>query len=190
MLWRYWCSLTSVIIHAKIRNSRSRLSETGAAAGWWNTDTHGWQMKAKTRINPRWSVLSRTSGHHEAPEPLQRSLPRLIQEIIREDGERSGSSLLPGPPSPPPNLRCQPNGQNQRSLRRCSSPSSEPVLLARGTPCQVSGVKNIAVRFICSSEVVCVVLIYLVSWRFPTFPRMPIHNTQRARVKVCLSGVS
>lgn len=114
----------------------------------------------------------------------------LIQEIIREDGERSGSSLLPGPPSPPPNLRCQPNGQNQRSLRRCSSPSSEPVLLARGTPCQVSGVKNIAVRFICSSEVVCVVLIYLVSWRFPTFPRMPIHNTQRARVKVCLSGVS
>ncbi|XP_045929102.1 transcription factor RelB isoform X2 [Micropterus dolomieu] len=60
----------------------------------------------------------------------------LIQEIIREDGERSGSSLLPGPPSPPPNLRCQPNGQNQRSLRRCSSPSSEPVLLARGTPCQ------------------------------------------------------
>ncbi|XP_044059971.1 transcription factor RelB isoform X2 [Siniperca chuatsi] len=52
----------------------------------------------------------------------------LIQEIIREDGEQSGASL-PGPPSPPANLRCQ----NHRSLRQSSSPPSQPVLVARGT---------------------------------------------------------
>ncbi|KAM9853085.1 transcription factor RelB homolog isoform 2-T2 [Aulostomus maculatus] len=62
----------------------------------------------------------------------------LIQEIIKEDGDRSGAPL-PGPPPPPVDLLSQPQGQNRRMLRQnLSSPSSQPVLVSRGTTCQSS----------------------------------------------------
>ncbi|XP_033953652.1 transcription factor RelB isoform X1 [Pseudochaenichthys georgianus] len=57
----------------------------------------------------------------------------LIEEIITEDGGERLRALLPGPPAPPADL-CQP--QNHRLLRQSSSPSSQPVLVARGTACQ------------------------------------------------------
>ncbi|XP_070761722.1 transcription factor p65 isoform X1 [Enoplosus armatus] len=75
----------------------------------------------------------------------------LIQEIIREDGERSGASL-PGPPSPPANLRCQPHSQNHRSRRQSSSPPSQPVLLARGTACQPPCAFPQALQQLCTSR--------------------------------------
>ncbi|XP_071368681.1 transcription factor RelB isoform X2 [Centroberyx affinis] len=70
--------------------------------------------------------------------------PDIIQELITEEvgvSERfqspSGASL-PGPPPPPADLHCQPLSQNHRMLRQSSSPSSQPVLVARGTAPQVT----------------------------------------------------
>lgn len=65
----------------------------------------------------------------------------LIEEIITEDNERLVASL-PGPPRPPDNLLCTPQAENNRRLRQSSSPSSQPVLVARGTACQVSGISE------------------------------------------------
>lgn len=58
----------------------------------------------------------------------------LIEEIITE---WSGPSL-PGPPDPPADLLCQ----NHRMRQQSSSPPSQPLLLARGTACQVRVGKN------------------------------------------------
>ncbi|XP_042342971.1 transcription factor RelB homolog isoform X2 [Plectropomus leopardus] len=59
----------------------------------------------------------------------------LIEEIITEDRSRAS---LPGPrpPPPPADLLSQPHSQNHRMLRPSSSPTSQPVLVARGTACQ------------------------------------------------------
>ncbi|XP_037630840.1 transcription factor RelB isoform X1 [Sebastes umbrosus] len=65
-------------------------------------------------------------------EPRGQSDFDLIEEIISEYGDRP----LPGPPAPPAELLCQPHGQNHRMLRQSSSPSAQPVLVARGTACQ------------------------------------------------------
>ncbi|XP_030249133.1 transcription factor RelB isoform X2 [Sparus aurata] len=65
----------------------------------------------------------------------QTDLIDLIEEIITEDNERLVASL-PGPPRPPDNLLCTPQAENNRRLRQSSSPSSQPVLVARGTACQ------------------------------------------------------
>ncbi|XP_073340460.1 proto-oncogene c-Rel isoform X1 [Pagrus major] len=59
----------------------------------------------------------------------------LIEEIIIEDSERLVPSL-PGPPRPPDDLLCTSQTENHRRLRQSSSPSSQPVLVARGTACQ------------------------------------------------------
>ena len=63
----------------------------------------------------------------------------LIEEIITEDSESVVASL-PGPPRPPDNLLCMPQAESNRRLRQSSLPSSQPVLVARGTACQVSGI--------------------------------------------------
>ncbi|CAK6963418.1 transcription factor RelB isoform X1 [Scomber scombrus] len=55
----------------------------------------------------------------------------LIQEIIKEDRDRSGASL-PRPPPPPVDLLCT----NSEMLGQTCQPSSQPVLVARGTACQ------------------------------------------------------
>ncbi|KAK5868682.1 hypothetical protein PBY51_009675 [Eleginops maclovinus] len=69
-------------------------------------------------------------------EPRAPSDFDLIEEIITEDGVERLRPSLPGPPAPPADLR-QP--QNHRMLRQSSSsssPTSQPVLVARGTACQ------------------------------------------------------
>ncbi|XP_069004245.1 transcription factor RelB homolog isoform X1 [Embiotoca jacksoni] len=62
----------------------------------------------------------------------------LIEEIITEDNERLAVSLpgpLPPPPPPPADLLCQ-TAYSQNHLRQSPSPSSKPVLVARGTACK------------------------------------------------------
>ncbi|XP_036974934.1 transcription factor RelB isoform X1 [Acanthopagrus latus] len=65
----------------------------------------------------------------------QTDLIDLIEEIITEDSESVVASL-PGPPRPPDNLLCMPQAESNRRLRQSSLPSSQPVLVARGTACQ------------------------------------------------------
>lgn len=62
--------------------------------------------------------------------PSERELPDfdLIQEIIIEDSDWP----LPRPPPPPVDLL----RQDHEMLTQSSSPSSQPVLVARGTACQ------------------------------------------------------
>lgn len=77
------------------------------------------------------------------PDTLNIWFADLIQEIITEDSDRPGASL-PGPPPPPVDLLCQPHSQSTRMRQQSSSsPSSQPVLVARGTACQVSEFKSI-----------------------------------------------
>lgn len=96
----------------------------------------------------------------------QYSFADLIEEIISEYGDRP----LPGPPAPPAELLCQPHGQNHRMLRQSTSPPAQPVLVARGTACQVSGFKNDSWvcshsgRFLCQcSHLCCFGLIWFLS---------------------------
>lgn len=83
------------------------------------------------------------------------SLTELLEEIITEDKEQP-IPPLPRPPRPPADLFYQPHGENHTRLRQSSSSPSQPVLVARGTACQVSG---LAAGCGCSSVVVCVVLV-------------------------------
>ncbi|XP_022076688.2 transcription factor RelB isoform X2 [Acanthochromis polyacanthus] len=60
----------------------------------------------------------------------------LIEGIISEDNNRS-AGRLPGPPPPAASLRCQtPLSQNHR--RQHSSPTSTPMLVARGAACKTN----------------------------------------------------
>lgn len=83
------------------------------------------------------------------------SLTELLEEIITEDKEQPFPPL-PGPPRPPADLFYQPHGENHTRPRRSSSSLSQPVLVARGTACQVSG---LTAGCVCSCVVVCVVLV-------------------------------
>lgn len=61
-----------------------------------------------------------------------------LTEIIIKDCKNH----LPGPPPPPVDL-LQPYSENHWRHRQSSSPPSQHVLVARGTACQVSGIKDL-----------------------------------------------
>lgn len=81
------------------------------------------------------------------------SLTDILEEIITEDKEQPP---LPGPPRPPADLFYQPHGENHARPRQSSSSLSQPVLVARGTACQVSAA---TAGCVCSTAVFCVVLV-------------------------------
>lgn len=65
-----------------------------------------------------------------------RSPTDLIEELIEEDEQRLAAPL-PRPPPPPTELLCESGGGSHRRPRQNSSPPSQPLLVARGTACQV-----------------------------------------------------
>lgn len=71
---------------------------------------------------------------------MGRSPTDLIEELIEEDEQRSATPL-PRPPPPPAELVCESGGGSHRRPRQNSSPPSQlpsqPLLVARGTACQV-----------------------------------------------------
>lgn len=102
--------------------------------------------------------------------PSERSLIISFIELIEEIITGDSASTLPRPPRPPADLLPQlPNSHNHAMLRQNSS--SQPVLVARGTGCQVSGSKSIPVCL--RNHLCCCVCFFLVSASVGGFLHFP-----------------
>ncbi|XP_029922515.1 transcription factor RelB [Myripristis murdjan] len=77
--------------------------------------------------------MSYAAGNMSASEAMAFFELEIIQEVIAEGCQGTSGSSLPRPPPPPADLLCPPLNQNHRMPRQSSSPSSQPVLVARGT---------------------------------------------------------